>query len=102
MNQDQNKEVKPQKIAVVTGSSSGIGKETALTLAKNNFLTYATMRDPKKGLVLKSQADKEKLPLKIAELDVTKEASTNNAIQSITNGGESVIKFVAILEPPMM
>jgi len=71
MNQDQNKEVKPQKIAVVTGSSSGIGKETALTLAKNNFLMYATMRDPKNGRVLKSQADKEKLPLKIVELNVT-------------------------------
>ncbi|MFY9872747.1 MAG: SDR family oxidoreductase, partial [Candidatus Nitrosopolaris sp.] len=85
MSQDQDKEKEPQKVAVVTGSSSGIGKKTALTLAKNNFLTYATMRDPKKGRVLKSQADKEKLPLKIVELDVTKDASVNNAIQSITN-----------------
>ena len=85
MSQDQDKEVEHQKVAVVTGSSSGIGKETALTLAKNNFLTYATMRDPKKGRVLKSQADKEKLPLKIAELDVTKDKSVKNAIQSITN-----------------
>jgi NAD(P)-dependent dehydrogenase (short-subunit alcohol dehydrogenase family) len=85
MSQDQDKEVEHQKVAVVTGSSSGIGKETALTLAKNNFLTYATMRDPKKGRVLKSQADKEKLPLNIVELDVTKDASVNNAIQSITN-----------------
>lgn len=34
-----------QKVAVVTGSSSGIGYETALTLARNGFLTYATMRN---------------------------------------------------------
>ncbi|MGA9155077.1 MAG: SDR family NAD(P)-dependent oxidoreductase [Candidatus Nitrosopolaris sp.] len=85
MSQDQDKEGEHQKIAIVTDSSSGIGKEIALTLAKNNFLTYATMRDPTKGRVLKSQADKEKLPLKIIELDVTKDAYVKNAIQSITN-----------------
>jgi len=74
-----------QKVAVVTGSSSGIGKEIALTLAKNNFLTYATARDPKKGQFLKSQADKEKLPIRFVQLDVTKDSSIKNAIQSITN-----------------
>lgn len=33
------------KIAVVTGSSSGIGFETSLALARNGFYTYATMRN---------------------------------------------------------
>jgi NAD(P)-dependent dehydrogenase (short-subunit alcohol dehydrogenase family) len=33
-----------EKVAVVTGSSTGIGYETALTLARNGFYTYATMR----------------------------------------------------------
>jgi NAD(P)-dependent dehydrogenase (short-subunit alcohol dehydrogenase family) len=33
-----------QKVAVVTGSSTGIGFETSLTLARNGFYTYATMR----------------------------------------------------------
>jgi len=68
--------------AVVTGSLSGIGKETALMLAKHNFLTYATMRS-QKGRVLKSHADKEKLSVKIIELDVTKNASIKNTIESI-------------------
>jgi NADP-dependent 3-hydroxy acid dehydrogenase YdfG len=97
MSQDQDKEMEPQKVAVVTGSSSGIGKKTALTLAKNNFLTYATMRDPKKGRVLKSQADKEKLPLKIVELDVTKDASVNNPIQSITNETSRIDVLVVMI-----
>ena len=43
------------------------------------------MRDPKEGQVLNSQADREKLPLKIIELDVTKDTSVKNAIHSITN-----------------
>jgi NAD(P)-dependent dehydrogenase (short-subunit alcohol dehydrogenase family) len=33
-----------QMVAVVTGSSSGIGFETSIALAKNGFYTYATMR----------------------------------------------------------
>jgi NAD(P)-dependent dehydrogenase (short-subunit alcohol dehydrogenase family) len=35
------------RIAIVTGSSSGIGFETTLTLARNGFYTYATMRNLK-------------------------------------------------------
>jgi NAD(P)-dependent dehydrogenase (short-subunit alcohol dehydrogenase family) len=53
-----------QKVAVVTGSSSGIGFETSLTLARNGFLTYATMRNLSKSGNIKSVVDKEKLPLK--------------------------------------
>ena len=33
------------KVAIVTGSSSGIGFETSLLLARNGFLAYATMRN---------------------------------------------------------
>jgi NAD(P)-dependent dehydrogenase (short-subunit alcohol dehydrogenase family) len=40
MNTDaRNKKI----VAVVTGSSSGIGFETCLLLAKNGFFTYAIM-----------------------------------------------------------
>ncbi len=34
-----------KRVAVVTGSSSGIGLETSLALARNGFDTYATMRN---------------------------------------------------------
>jgi len=72
-----------QKVAVVTGTSSGIGYETSLTLARNGFLTYATMRNLNKSGNMKSVADKEKLPLKIVQLDVTDDGSVKNAMQSI-------------------
>src|SRR5919108_2875005 len=73
-----------QRVAVVTGASSGIGYETSLMLARNGFLTYATMRNLKKSENIKSLAEKEKLPLKVEQLDVTDDISVKNAIQSIT------------------
>ena len=73
-----------QRVAVVTGSSTGNGYETSLTLARNGFLTYATMRNLNKGENIKSLAEKEKLPLKTVQLDVTDDISVKNAIQSIT------------------
>jgi NAD(P)-dependent dehydrogenase (short-subunit alcohol dehydrogenase family) len=82
--QNDKEKKEERKVAIVTGSSSGIGQEIALTLARNGFLTYSTMRNPMKGEYLKSLADKEKLPLKIAQLDVTKETSVKDAIESIS------------------
>ena len=72
-----------EKIAVVTGSSSGIGFETALALARQGHFTYATMRDLDKAEEIKKIADNEKLSLKIIELDVDNEQSAENAIKSI-------------------
>jgi NAD(P)-dependent dehydrogenase (short-subunit alcohol dehydrogenase family) len=72
-----------QRVAVVTGSSSGNGYETSLTLARKGFMTYATMRNLTKGESIKSVAEEEKLPLKIVQLDVTDDGSVKNAVQSI-------------------
>jgi NAD(P)-dependent dehydrogenase (short-subunit alcohol dehydrogenase family) len=74
---------KQKKVAVVTGSSSGIGHEISLILARNGFTTYATMRNLQKGSGLKSIAEDEKLPLYFAQLDVTDENSVKNAIKSV-------------------
>ena len=72
-----------QKVAVVTGSSSGIGFETSLTLARSGFFTYATMRNLGKGASIKSVATKEGLPIRVAQLDVTEDRSINDAVHSI-------------------
>jgi NAD(P)-dependent dehydrogenase (short-subunit alcohol dehydrogenase family) len=72
-----------QKVAIVTGCSSGIGHEISLILARNGFPTYATMRNLQKGSDLKSIAEDEKLPLHFAQLDVTDENSVKKAIQTI-------------------
>ena len=74
-----------QKVAIVTGSSSGIGMDTAVTLARNGFLTYATVRNIEKSSIIKKAAEKEKLPIKVQQLDVTDDQSVNNAIRTIVS-----------------
>ena len=70
-------------VAVVTGSSSGIGLAASLALAKNGYLTYATMRNLAKRDTIQSIAEKQHLPVRTVQLDVTDENSVKNAIQSI-------------------
>jgi NAD(P)-dependent dehydrogenase (short-subunit alcohol dehydrogenase family) len=65
-------------IALVTGSSTGIGFATAVTLARAGHPVYATMRNPAAGAAeIQSIAEKEKLPLKVLALNVDDEASVN-------------------------
>jgi len=71
------------KVAIVTGSSSGIGYETSIALARDGFITYATMRNLQKGNNIRSFRDKEELLLKIIKIDVTDDFSVTNAIESI-------------------
>jgi NAD(P)-dependent dehydrogenase (short-subunit alcohol dehydrogenase family) len=74
------------KVAVVTGSSSGIGFETCLSLARNGFYTYATMRNPDKSKErIINVANREKLQLEIIQLDVTDDKSVKEAIDKIAN-----------------
>jgi NAD(P)-dependent dehydrogenase (short-subunit alcohol dehydrogenase family) len=70
-------------VAVVTGSSSGIGLATSLALARNGYLTYATMRNLAKRNSFESIADKQHLPIRVVQLDVTDENSIKSAIESI-------------------
>ena len=72
-----------EKFAVVTGSSSGIGFETALALAREGYYTYATMRDTKKGNQINEIAKKENLKLEVIELDVDKDKTVQDAINKI-------------------
>jgi NAD(P)-dependent dehydrogenase (short-subunit alcohol dehydrogenase family) len=77
------------RIAIVTGSSSGIGFETTLTLARNGFYTYATMRNLKKSKSITEIANTEKLPLQVVQLDVNDDISVKNAIDKIVSAAEN-------------
>ena len=72
-----------EKIALVTGSSSGIGLETALSLARDGYHTFASMRNLGKAGELEHAAKKENLSIEIIELDVDKEESIISVIKKI-------------------
>ena len=72
-----------EKVAVVTGTSSGIGFETALALAKEGYYTYATMRDTTKSDKIKELGQKDNLKINVLKLDVDDENSVKTAIKKI-------------------
>jgi NAD(P)-dependent dehydrogenase (short-subunit alcohol dehydrogenase family) len=71
------------RVAVVTGSSTGIGFETSLLLARSGFQTYATMRDLKKSKNITEIANIENLSLTVIQLDVNDDRSVKDAISQI-------------------
>jgi NAD(P)-dependent dehydrogenase (short-subunit alcohol dehydrogenase family) len=68
---------------VVTGSSSGIGYETTLLLAKSGYYCCATMRDIERSAPLKRIKEKENLPLSTFHLDVNYDESVGKTISEI-------------------
>ena len=80
--------LKDQKVAVVTGSSTGIGFETCLLFARNGIRTYATMRDLVKADLIKNITEKEKLPLKVIQMDVDKDESVAEVFKQICEDEE--------------
>jgi len=72
-----------EKVALVTGSSSGVGLETALALARDGYHTFASMRDIRKAVELEHVAKKENLSIDVIELDVDKEESIISAIKKV-------------------
>ena len=72
-----------KNVALVTGSSSGIGFETAILLARNGYHTYASMRNLEKSKDIAQITTKEKLPLQVVQLDVSDDMSVKEAIDKI-------------------
>ena len=68
---------------LVTGSSTGLGKEMALTLAGQGFRVYATIRDMEHADALHASAHERKVELSVLPLDVTDPESIEQAVETI-------------------
>jgi len=71
-------------IALVTGSSSGIGLATVVTLARGGHTVIATMRNVDGAGELRKIAAAERLPVTVAALDVNDDASVRAAFEKAT------------------
>lgn len=82
-----------KQVVLITGSSSGFGRLTALTLARKGFAVLATMRgvtgrNAGTAKEFAELAQRESLSLDVLELDVTEDASVEGAItQALAQAG---------------
>ena len=70
----------PRPVVLVTGCSSGIGRETARRFAARGYHVLATMRRPWAGLALREEAAARGWRLDLLPLDVTSDASVASAV----------------------
>lgn len=69
--------------ALVTGTSSGIGFATAVSLARAGHFVFAAMRNPDGGGALRELIEAENLPVSIVTLDVDDDGSVAEAIEGM-------------------
>lgn len=67
------------KVILITGASTGFGRDTAETLALAGHTVFATMRDPKDKNKVHAEALQSK-GINVLELDVTNTQSIQNAV----------------------
>ncbi|GAB5413839.1 MAG: oxidoreductase [Congregibacter sp.] len=75
------------KNAVVTGTSTGIGYETVLFLARKGYRVFAAMRDISKGEKLRDTAIAESLAIDVVAMDVCDDESVTDCFSGIAEQG---------------
>lgn len=78
------------KSVIITGTSKGIGLETALSFGRAGYKVYATMRNPKAATEFKQQIEKESLPIVISAMDVNSDESVERCIGEILKENKSI------------
>lgn len=68
---------------LITGTSKGIGFESALAFARAGYNVHATMRNPSQSPKLAEIASRENLPITVSALDVDSDDSVSSAFAAI-------------------
>lgn len=72
-----------EKVALVTGASSGFGLAITLTFARVGWRVFAVVRSLKNAAVLTEAAKSEKLPVTVIELDIARDGSVSSGMRQI-------------------
>src|SRR5262245_30464278 len=72
-----------QPVALITGTSTGIGLSTAIYFARAGYTTIATMRDPTKADALRARASKGGVSVNFAKLDVQDDSSVEICVADV-------------------
>ncbi|MFK7931929.1 MAG: SDR family oxidoreductase [Saprospiraceae bacterium] len=72
-----------KKNVLITGTSTGVGFESAILFAQNGFKVYASMRNLAKADALREQITASKLDIEIIQLDVTDNQSIEKAVTTV-------------------
>ena len=78
------------KTCIVTGANSGIGRSTAVTLAKNDYTVFATMRSLERGEKLREIAQRLNLKINQVELDVSDTDSVKHGVIEILDQTDEI------------
>jgi len=71
------------KLVVITGTSKGIGLETAIAFGRAGYKVFATMRNPEAAIALKKTIKEESLPITISAMNVDSDESVAQCIYAI-------------------
>lgn len=78
------------KVALVTGASTGLGISISIKLARSGYKVYASMRNlDKKGTLLKA-CEESGVIVELLQLDVQDTLSVNNAVSKIINESSQI------------
>ncbi len=94
---------------LLTGTSTGFGKLTALSLSQRGHRVFATMRDPNGKNREHAAKLREAKGIDVLELDVTSDASVDEAVKAagpldvvINNAGQSIIGLSETITPAQL
>jgi NAD(P)-dependent dehydrogenase (short-subunit alcohol dehydrogenase family) len=79
---------------LVTGTSTGLGLETAVYLAEQGFEVYASMRDLEGRAALDEEAARRKVSLHLLQLDITDKDDIEQAVRTIVKQSGGIYGLV--------